>query len=261
LNNHTGKSVIKVEKTYLNFVLTVSVLIALYLVSQNWKRQLVLRNVDIHDASILRDNEVKALAGVRYGSALYGLSLSQIAHRVEKNPFVKRAIVVRALPYDLKITVRERVPVALLILTSSDVLSIDKEGVVLPLPLGRKNGLPVITNVDSELAVGDTARGDLMQAVKFICDADDVGGAFSANIAEVKLDGDNLIAYTTTSSLPIVIGKGDLHRKLLYLHDFLKESTNIDDQGYSYVDLRFDGQIVVGQAPNSDIRISHSVGR
>ena len=247
----------KIERTYLNLILTVSALVALYLTSQNWKNQLVLHDVKVYDANMLTDNEVKALADVQDGSALYGLSLAKISNRVERSPFVKHAVVVRALPYDLTITVHERNPVALVALTApqEQMLSVDKDGVVLPLPLGRKNNLPVITSVAESipgishgLEVGDTVGGTLMQAVKFICDADKIGTALSANIAEVKLDGNNLIAYTTTSSLPIIIGKGNFDRKLIYLQSFLEEAAASGDPNYDYVDLRFNGQIVLGMA-------------
>jgi cell division protein FtsQ len=235
----------QIERAYLNFVLTACVLVALYLTSQNWKNQLVLHDVKVYDASMLTDDEVKTLADVQNGRALYGLSLTQISHRVEQNPFVKQAVVVRALPYDLTITVHERNPIALLAMTSS-MLSVDGNGVVLPLPLGRKNNLLVIANVTEELAVGNTVKGSLMQAVRFICEANKIGTALSADLAEVKLDGDNLIAYTTASSLPVIIGKGDLDRKLIYLQSFLKEVVDNGDPSYSYIDLRFSGQIVVG---------------
>ncbi|MGO9480568.1 MAG: cell division protein FtsQ/DivIB [Candidatus Kryptoniota bacterium] len=237
----------KIEKTHLNFILTACLLAALYLTSQNWKKQLVLHDVKVYDASLLSDEEVKTLAGVQDGSALYGLSLAQISHRVESSPFVKQAVVVRALPYDLTITVHERNPIALLaMMPPAEMLSVDNNGVVLPLPFGRKNNLPVITGVTEELKVGDTVKGNLIQAVKFMCDADRISAALGADIAGVKLVGDNLIAYTTASSLPVIIGKGDLDRKLIYLQSFFKEDPDNSDPGYNYIDLRFDGQIVIG---------------
>lgn len=237
----------KIDRTYLNFVLATCLLAALYLTSQNWKNQLMLHDVKIYDASMLTDDEVKTLAEVQGGSALYRLNLAQISHFVERNPFVRQAVVVRALPNDLTITVHERNPIALLAVAApTAMLSVDNDGVVLPLPLGRKNDLPVITNIAEKLSVGDTVKGNLMQAVKLIYDADKIGTALSADIAEVKFDGDNLIAYTTASSLPVIIGKGDLDRKLIYLQSFLKEIADNGNPGYDYIDLRFNNQIVVG---------------
>ncbi len=235
----------KINRPYLNFTLAVCAIVALYLVSQNWKNQLVLQDVKIYDASILTDDEVKALANVRTGSSLFGLSLSQISYRVEQNPFVKKAVVVRALPYDLTITVHERTPLALLA-TPTSMLSVDESGIVLPLPLERKNNLPIITNISGILSVGDTVKGSLMQAVKFLSDAEKAGPALSASIAGVQLQGDNLVAFTTASSLPVVIGRGDFEKKLLYLQEFLTKIAGAGSSDYNYIDLRFDGQIVLG---------------
>jgi len=250
----------KIERPYLNLILTVSILVTLYLTSQNWKNQLVLHDVKVYDASMLTTNEVKTLADVQDGSALYGLSLAKISNSVERNPFVKQAIVVRALPYDLSITVHERNPIALLAIDSpqEQMLSVDNEGIVLPLPLGRRNNLPIIANIMERLQVGDTVTGTLMQAVKFICDADKIGPTLSANIAEVKLDEDDLIAYTTTSSLPVIIGNSSFERKLIYLQSFLEESAKNGDPSYNYIDLRFNGQIAVGMLETNSISSNDS---
>ncbi|MCL5266849.1 MAG: FtsQ-type POTRA domain-containing protein [Bacteroidetes bacterium] len=237
----------KIERTYLNLVLVVSALTALYLVSQGWKNHLLLEKVNVYDTHILTDSQVKELADVREGSPLYQLSLLKISERLEKNPFVKEAVVVRALPYDLAITIHERNPIAL-VATANSMLSVDDRGIVLPVPLERKNDLPVITNVEAQLQVGDTVKGNLTQAVKFISDANDFGASLSASIAEVRLIGDNLVAYATSSSLPIIIGKGDFERKLLYLHEFLTKVAETGNSEYSYVDLRYNGQIVLGDA-------------
>lgn len=237
----------KINRTYLNFTLVVCAIVALYLVSQNWKKQLVLQDVKVYDAGILTNNEVRTLADVRMGSPLFGLNLSQISYRVEQNPFVKKAIVVRALPYDLTITIHERTPLAL-IATSASMLSVDENGIVLPLPLERKNNLPVILETEDlnhGLTVGDTVKGNLVQAVKFLWDAQKLGPALSASIAEIQSQGDNLVAFMTASSLPVIIGKENFEKKLLYLQEFLTKIAG-GSSDYGYVDLRFDGQIVLG---------------
>jgi cell division protein FtsQ len=246
----------RAERTYLHFTLTVCVFVALYLISQNWKNQLVLQTVQVYDASILTDNEVKSLADIHTGSPLYGLSLSDISHRVRQSPFVKEAVVVRALPYDLTITVHERDPLALLA-TATSMLSVDENGIVLPLPLGRKNDLPLVTNISDQLSIGDTVRGNLMRAVRFLSEAEELGPALSASVAEVQLQGENLVAITTAYSFPVLIGKGNFERKLLYLHKFLTEIAGAGISDYNYVDLRFDGQIVLG-TQSEGTRISES---
>lgn len=237
----------KIERTYLKLTMVLSLLAALYLTSQGWKNQLLLEKVKVFDTHILTSAQVKEIADVRPGTSLYHLSLLKISERLEKNPFVKQAVVVRALPYDLAITIHERNPIAL-VAAANAMLSVDKSGMILPLPMERKNDLPVITDVRSQLRVGDTVSGGLMQAVKFINDADKYGASLSASIAEVRLIAGNLVAYATASSLPIIIGKGDFERKLLYLHEFLTKVAAAENPDYSYVDLRFNGQIVLGNA-------------
>lgn len=236
---------LKVDRTYLNLILVVSAVAALFLLSQGWKNQLVVEKVKVYDTHLVTGDEVRTLAGIQTGSPLYKLSLLKVAQRVERNPFVDRAVVVRAIPYDVTITVKERDPIAI-VATPTATLSISSHGVILPLPMERKNNMPVITNVKQQLVVGDTAKGALLQAVNFIDDAERMGPALSANIAEVRLDEGNLIAYTTVASLQVIVGKNDFNRKLLYLQKFLQQAAVEGGPHYSYVDLRFNGQIVVG---------------
>ncbi len=236
---------LKIERTYLNLILVISALAALYFLSQGWKKQLVVEKVEVYDTHILTAGEVKSLADVTMGSSLYKLSLMKITRRVEENPFVDNAVVVRAIPYDVTITVQERDPIAL-VATQISMFSVDGHGIILPLPMKRKNNMPVITNVAGPLSVGDTAKGALMQAVDFVRDAQKYGSSLSASIAEVRLDSNNLIAYTTSSSLPIIIGRNNFERKLLYLQKFLTEVADNGEPNCSYVDLRFNGQIVIG---------------
>lgn len=239
---------LKVDRAYLNLILAISIVAALYLLSQNWKNQLVVEKVQVYDTHILTGTEVKNLADIRTGSPLYKLSLLKIAQKVESNPFVNTAVVVRTLPYDVTITVKERDPIAL-VATPSSMFSVGKDGIILPLPMQRKNNMPVITNVTEQLTVGDTAKGTLMKAVEFIDDARKLGIAFIADIGEVRLDGGSLIAYTTVSSLQIIVGRNDFNTKLLYLRKFLQQVAEEGSPNYKYVDLRFKGQIVVGTGP------------
>jgi len=127
----------KIDRTYLNLILVISAFAALFLLSQGWKKQLVVANVKVYDTHLLTGNEVRSLADIQTGSPIYKLSLLKIARRVEQNPFVDRAVVVRALPYDVTITVKEREPIAL-VATPTSVLSVDKDGIILPLPMQRK---------------------------------------------------------------------------------------------------------------------------
>ncbi len=254
---------LKVERTYLNLILVISGVTALFLLSQSWKNQLVVEKVKVYDTHLVTGDEVRSLAGIQTGSPLYKLSLLKIAQRVEQNPFVDRAVVVRALPYDVTITIKERDPIAI-VATPTATLSVSSHGVILPLPMERKNNMPVITNVQQQLVVGDTATGALMKAVDFIDDAQKLGPALSANIAEVRLDQGNLIAYTTVSSLQIIVGRNDFNRKLLYLQKFLQQAAIQGGQHYSYVDLRFNGQIVVGTGSadlHSQIAMTRPTGK
>lgn len=246
----------KLEKTYLNFTIAFSAVAALYLISVNWKHQLTLERIFVNGDRILTADEVKLLAGVQKGSPLFKISLASVRDRIEKNPYVKRAVVVREPPYYLNINVIERIPVAVIALANGEkdgvsMFSVDKDGVILPLPLKRKADLPLITNVHESISIGDTAKGTLKEAIELINDAanlsHETGINLSANISEVRLSNDGLILYTTAPSIQVMVGKNDFHRKLVYLQSFLSQITSQSGFACRYIDLRFDGQVVVSE--------------
>ena len=246
----------KLDRVYLNFTIALSAVAALYLISGNWKHQLILDRIFVKGDQILTGDEIKSLAGVDSGALLFKISLASVRDRIEKNPYIKRAVVVRELPYYLKINVKERVPVALIAAiqgthdtSDAAMFSVDKEGIILPVPLKRKVNLPLITNVNQTIAVGDTAKGMLKEAIQLINDAVDLAGETGinvlANISEIRLSNDGLILYTTAPSFEVIVGKGDFHRKLVYLQNFISQVTSKSGFACRYVDLRFDGQVVV----------------
>ncbi|MGB9592391.1 MAG: cell division protein FtsQ/DivIB [Candidatus Kryptoniota bacterium] len=242
----------KLDRVYINFTIALSAAAALYLISGNWKHQLVLDRIFVKGDRILTRDEIKSLAGVDSGALLFKISLAAVRDRIEKNPYVKRVVVVRQPPYYLSVNITERYPVALIATANNAMFSVDREGIVLPLPLKRKANLPLITNVNQSISVGDTAKGMLKEGVELINDAMDLshetGNDIVANISEVRLSNEGLILYTTAPSVQVIVGKGDFHRKLVYLQAFLSQVTAQGQFSCRYVDLRFDGQVVVNKA-------------
>jgi cell division protein FtsQ len=73
---------------------------------------LAVDTVDVQGTRHETPESVRAAAGVEEGAALVWVDAGEVAHRVERLPWVAEAKVVRDFPNDVRITVVERLPVA-----------------------------------------------------------------------------------------------------------------------------------------------------
>jgi cell division protein FtsQ len=118
-----------------------------------------IRHVVVHSDLPLADDQVLALSGVSGAEHWYSVATDVIEKKLEANPLVRRAEVVKVFPDTLRMTVWGRVPAGL-ILAASDgrtvPVLVDGDGVVYKIgTTGADVDLPVISGV----AAGDTALG------------------------------------------------------------------------------------------------------
>src|SRR3972149_2022655 len=88
--------------------------LAITSLANRWRGELLVERIDIRGNRILTDQELIVLARVPIGTPLYDVDLLEIRSRVRLNPYVTDAIVAHDLPATIKITIRERKPVAIL---------------------------------------------------------------------------------------------------------------------------------------------------
>lgn len=120
------------------------------------KQLLEIKTVTIHGVSHIDKQEVIDLVGLRPGTPLHHIITTAIKEQVESHPWVKTAGVSRVPFHELRISVIERKPAAVIRTDSENFLS-DEEGRVLA-RLGQTDDqtLPMVTGVDrSGLQRGD----------------------------------------------------------------------------------------------------------
>lgn len=120
-------------------------------------RGLEIKHVSVEGMHQVTKQEVIDRLALKKGLAQYQVSLSYLAERVRTHPWIKEATVERLPLHELRVTVVERTPAAIVRLGSEQVL-IDNEGVILA-RLGTRDeaSLPLLTGVDGTLLV----QGDL----------------------------------------------------------------------------------------------------
>jgi cell division protein FtsQ len=118
-----------------------------------------IRHVVVHSDLPLADDQVLALSGVSGAEHWYSVATAAIEKRLEANPLVRRAEVVKVFPDTLRMTVWGRVPAGLILAASAGQtvpVLVDGDGVVYKIGTsGAEVDLPVISGVTA----GDTALG------------------------------------------------------------------------------------------------------
>ncbi|QXJ25404.1 FtsQ-type POTRA domain-containing protein [Actinomadura graeca] len=107
-------------------------------------RLLVVRHVEVAGAGLASPDRVVAAAGIRLGVPMVRLDTGEVRARVEGLREVESAKVERHWPATVRITVRERVPVAA-VLRAGRYQRIDRYGVTVADGASRPAGLPTLT--------------------------------------------------------------------------------------------------------------------
>lgn len=123
------------------------------------QRGLEIRDVRVEGVHHVTKQEMLDRLALKKGIALHQVSLSYLAERLRAHPWVKEVAIERLPLHELRVTIVERVPSAIVRIRAEHVL-IDEEGVVLD-RLGRKDDelLPLLTGLELKALL----RGDAHQ--------------------------------------------------------------------------------------------------
>jgi cell division protein FtsQ len=226
----------KVRPAYQWFLgVTGGVLIALFVLSVQWKDSRKVARIDVSGAAIFAEKDVRTRARVAPGSLIDTVSLTGVRRRMVSHPYIRDARVSRIYPGGLRIELDERVPVASFMVKGA-IRYVDAEGVVLPyLESAVTHDLPTITGVPelATVAFGDAVDDTLyFEAIAILNDA-------------LETDSSVVIIYESERGVPIRIGRGDTKRKMAMLRAFWARFVRDEGPGnLEYLDLRFGDKIV-----------------
>ena len=223
--------------------------IALVVAANLWKSNLKVKRVTIEGNRIVETAELTQLIKVPKNTPLQEIDLMAVRRDIMSHHFIKDAVVERDLPATLKVTVKERVPLA--IINSTEILYLDEDGVVLPHSISKQLfDLPVLTGMPEGLVLmpGATLKNaDIQEALRILASSKLVNKELYHLISEVRLrNGGDIILYASEWGVPIIFGRGEITNKLVRLEAFWNDVVHErGSDNLQYVDLRFDDQVVV----------------
>ncbi len=214
-----------------------------------WKSNLKVKRVTIEGNRIVETAEIMQLIKVQKNSQLQEIDLMAVRRDILSHHFIKDAVVERDLPATLKVTVKERVPLA--IINSTEILYLDEDGVVLPHSMSKQLfDLPVLTGMPDGISLTPGTmikHPDIQEALQILATSRLVNKELYHVISEVRLrNGGDIVLYAAEWGVPIIFGRGEIAGKLVRLESFW--NSIVRERGsdsLQYVDLRFDDQVVV----------------
>ena len=221
-----------------------------------WQRTLPFERVAVAGTAYTPVVEVERLLAVTPdSSALYSLDPVLLAGRAERHPWVRRASVRRLPTGTLRVSVVERVPVALVLGADGRPSHfLDAEGYAMPPVPSALYDVPVIRDAPPYHAVQPVADPALRSLLAALAQADD---ATTALVSEVDWSRPVTLWTTPTTgrgSVPVRLGRGgDYGERLRRLRAFWDQSVlPRPAHAFQLVDLRFDGQVVTREGEESD---------
>ncbi len=217
--------------------------------ARSWKRGLEVRTIQVRGNRIVPSADLVKLAAVHPGDRLFDVDIAAVQKRVLASPFVRSAVATRDTPDRITITVAERVPVAAV--AADKMYLLDAEGYVMPAARTERTfDLPVLTGSipAGQCVPGARIRDESVgESLALLSAAQLLSEELSRRISEVHIDQDKgILLYMADSGVPVVYGHGDAPDKLVKLDEFWREFVSRRGTNeLQYVDLRFDGQVVV----------------
>lgn len=205
-----------------------------------------VRHVEIQGLAWLRDDEVRAAAGIEPGQNLFAVDEVAVARRLEQLPRIKRARVVRGLPDRVVLAVEERTPFALVV-RAGRLYWVDEAGHLLgPEPRAVVPRLPVITG----LTTGGESRpatdgAEVQSATALLRMLLRAGGGLATRLSEIHVGrADAGPVLYTEDGIEVRLGRDWTEEELGRL-DGVVAQLRAEPEPVESIDLRFRDQVVL----------------
>jgi cell division protein FtsQ len=179
-------------------------------------QRFALRDLRVTGVSHRSVESVTAAAGVHVGDNVVELDLDSVRARIEADPWVERATVMRRLPASMSIEIVEREAAAVVAMPGGAMLATPAGVLFKRVEEGDPVDLPVITGIGADEAVRD--RDGTGQLVRRALDLDaeiERSGIFGGRVEELAFDPDgSLSAILGRRGVRVAFGLGPYRGKI-----------------------------------------------
>jgi cell division protein FtsQ len=210
------------------------------------QRLLEIKTVTVDGLHRIQKQDVIHLVGLKPGVPLHHIVTAAIKEQVESHPWVKEAVVSRVLFHELRISVVERKPAAVIRTGAENFLSDDSGHLLARLGQADDDVLPMVTGIDPR----DLIRGDeqVRQAIVPCIElAKLIGHTYEGRLQVNAENPANLVA--SVRGVQFQFGEGAVSEqweRFQRVKPTLR-TLNFDGQGHgaNEVDLRYENRIIV----------------
>lgn len=249
VNNEENISLEKEKKDFfrrrrrLIFILSSGIFIILFFVANKWRFDLNIEKVEIKGNRLIPVEVIIKESGVKINSGLYDYDLKEIENRVEKIPYVKKAVVQRELPSTLSIKIVERKPLA--ICSNNNLYYIDDEKKIMRYNMHHKLlDLPVITGIKIDTLLKNNVIDSVIYILKTL--RENYFDLYN-QISEIYIKNHSeIVFYSNNYCIPIIIGQENILHRLENLYAFWNTYAIYENlNNIKSIDLRYNDQVVV----------------
>lgn len=219
------------------FVLGLAVVAGLY-----WSSKMKVQKIYFEGHHFVSEEQLREI-DIPTGIHPDSLNTLDIISRVEQIAYVKQAVIDVEPSGNVTIQISERQPIAMLLDGDSEIY-IDREGIRLPMVLGKTANVPLLYGFDAG-PVGDTLSGQHAGPVTDFLVELQKKPVSDATISEVVWTENGIVALTNQHGVKLIFGKEDFASRLRNWEAFYAEI--IKQKGIETmqsIDLRFRKQIV-----------------
>lgn len=205
----------------------------------------------VGNSQLTRDN-LLSVFGSDIGRNIFYIPLSKRRAQLEQIPWVERATVMRILPNQLRVTVRERTPVAF-VRIGDQIKLVDGAGVILDMSpammAARHFSFPVVSGI-APADPFSTRAARMRLYERFVTALDSSGEHLSSKLSEVNLtDPEDVRVTMPAKASDLLLYFGDTN--FLARYRIYQSHLNEWEQQYPQletVDLRYDSEVVLKMA-------------
>jgi cell division protein FtsQ len=215
------------------------------------------RNVDISGAKRASVDQIRMVVrSVASDTGVWRADLAQISSKVEALPWVRTALVTRVLPDGLRVRVIERVPTAVVQMSSGKLVWVDDEAVTLSNMLPSDTVPPFFIRGWDEAGTSEARKENQERVRKYLVMSSEWGAmGLNERVSQVNL-GDpfdvRALLAGEDAHIEVRLGSKNFATRLKYALNTLDRHRSTPVGPYiSYLVADQDDKVTIGRSPNA----------